>query len=315
KDGGNRRRKFYDFRFAFPSGQGYDILFEGTKILKADAPLDAAVDLTTIFATLFVGGQPIAKGVLNVHIDELLRQLDSLEAINASTPEEEAAARAAFFAFFNHETREVYPEIPLLLRDDRRLSDEERRALRICLPVVLPHPMPAGGPTVDDVIANLERFVAIANPRQLADIRNTLRAAAIALPLLDDLLNLRRIAAAELRRKSRSPLYDVLEQLHTLAVFPFYSHPKIDDVVGYRRPTHVLRPPAPSLPVAAEPDDRVYDVVIAGSGPAGSLLADRLTAQGKSVLMLEEGPYVPERDIDSDELTWTARLYKRSALQ
>jgi choline dehydrogenase-like flavoprotein len=313
--GGNRRRKFYDFRFAFPSGHGYDILFEGTKILKSDAPFDAAVDMTTIFATLFAGGQPIAKGVLNVHIDELLRQLDSMEAIDASNAAEASAARDAFFAFFNHEAREVYPEIPLLLRDDRRLSDEERRALRICLPIVLPHPMPAGGPTVEDVIANLERFVGLANPRQLADIRNTLRAAAIALPLLDDLLDLRRIAAAELRRKARSPLYDVLEQLHTLAVFPFYSHPKTDALVGYRRPAHVRRPPTPSLPVAAEPPDRVYDVVIAGTGPAGSLLADRLTAQGKAVLMLEEGAYVPERDIDADELTWTARLYKRSALQ
>lgn len=315
KDGGNKRRKFYDFRFAFPSGQGYDILFEGTKVLKSDAPFDAAVDMTSVFATLFAGGQPIAKGLLNVHIDELLRQLDSMEATNTSSRAEASAARDAFFAFFNHEAREVYPEIPLLLRDDRRLSDEERRALRICLPIMLPSPMPAGGPTVDEVIANLERFVALANPQQLSDIRNTLRAASLALPLLDDILNLRRIAAIELRRKSRSPLYDVLDQLHTLAVFPFYSHPKMDAVVGYQRPTHVRRTPTTSLPVAADPPARLFDVVIAGTGPAGALLADRLTADGKSVLMLEEGPYVPERDIDADELTWTARLYKRSALQ
>src|SRR5262249_38625244 len=50
-------------------------------------------------------------------------------------------------------------------------------------------------------------------------------------------------------------------------------------------------------------------------GPAGTLLAQRLSATGKSVLLLEAGPYVPERTIDSDEVLWTARLYKSSGLQ
>jgi choline dehydrogenase-like flavoprotein len=312
---GNRRRKFHDFRFDFPSGSGYDIRFEGTKVLKSDGPSDAATDLTTMSAQLIADGRPIARGVLNVHIDALLRQLDWLEPTRVSSDADASAARAAFFDFFNRETREVYPDIPTILEDERRLTNAERRALRVCLPIMLPRPLPANGPTVEEVIAQLERFIAVARADQLNDIRNTLRAAALALPLLDDILNLRRIAAIELRRLSRSPLRDVLEQLHTLAVFPFYSHPKADTVVGYQRPEHVHRAPTPSLPVAADPPDRTFDVVIAGSGPAGSVLAHRLTAQGRSVLVLEEGAYVPERDIDADELLWTARLYKRSALQ
>lgn len=316
RDPAHPRRKFYDFRFSFPSGQGYDVDFFGQKVLKDDRRLDAAADMTTVFSTLSVAGSPIARGVLNVHIDELLTQVRSIEATGASSDAEANAAKDAFFAFFNHQTREVYPDIPMLLRDERRLSREEWRVLRIIMRTMLPDPMPAGGPTVDEVVANLERFIAVASPAQLRDIRNALQGAAIALPLLDQLLDLRSIAATELRRKSRSPLRDVLEEVHTLAVFPLYSHPKMDAVLGYERPAHVRRePPTPTLPVVEEPPDRTFDVVIAGSGPAGSVLADRLTAAGRSVLLIEEGPFVAEREIDADELLWTGRLYKRSALQ
>lgn len=316
RDPSHPRRKFYDFRFSFPSGQGYDIDFFGQKVLKDDRRLDAAADMTTVFSTLSLDGDPIARGVLNVHIDELLTQVRSIQATNASSEAEAKAAKDAFFAFFNHETREVYPDLPLLLRDERQLSREEWKVLRIIMRTMLPKQLPAGGPTLDEVIANLERFIGVASPEQLRGIRNALQGAAIALPLLDDVLDLRRIAAIELRRKSRSPLRDVLEEIHTLAVFPLYSHPKMDAPLGYVRPRHVRRdPPSPTLPVVDEPPDRIFDVVIAGSGPAGSVLADRLTAAGRSVLLLEEGEYVPERNIDADELLWTGRLYKRSALQ
>lgn len=316
KDPTNRRRKFYDFRFTFPSPQGLEVQFEGQKILKDDRRLDAAADMTTVFSTLSVQNRPIAKGVLNVHIDELFQQLNSIEAINASSRQEADDAKEAFFAFFNHEVREVYPDIPLLLRHGTKLSAEEWRTLRILLPHLLPKPLPANGPSLDDCIRSLERFVAMAPEEQVEGIRNALQAAALALPLVDDLLDLRKTFAIDLRRRSRSPLRDILEQIHVLAVFPYYAHPKADAMVGYVRPQHVRRdPPSPDLPIVDDPPDREYDVVIAGTGPAGSVLADRLTAKGRSVLMVEAGPAVPEREIDADELEWTARLYKRSALQ
>ncbi|MGH7129082.1 MAG: hypothetical protein ACREIV_10965, partial [Planctomycetaceae bacterium] len=254
KDAENPRRKFYDYDFAFPSGQGFDIRFEGRKVLKDDRRLDAAADMTTVSATLFAGDAAIARGTLNVHIDQLLRQLRFIEVTRSSSAAEESAAREAIFGFFNREIREVYPDVRDLLRDDTRVTAEERRALRHALPVMLPDPMPADGPTLDEVISNLERYVAFAPVDQLEGIRRALQAAAIALPLLDDVLDLRRIAAPELRRRSRSPIRDVLEQLHTLAVFPYYAHAKADAMVGYHRPVHVPHAQPPSaLPIAREP--------------------------------------------------------------
>ena len=92
-------------------------------------------------------------------------------------------------------------------------------------------------------------------------------------------------------------------------MLPYFSHPKADALVDYHRPRFT---PAHNtqLPITRLPSPRTFDVAIVGAGVAGSLLAERLTATGKSVLILESGPYLAERDITPDELTMTARLYK-----
>jgi choline dehydrogenase-like flavoprotein len=75
----------------------------------------------------------------------------------------------------------------------------------------------------------------------------------------------------------------------------------------------------PSEPV---PDD-VYDVVVVGSGAAGSVLAARLTSRGRTVALVEAGDYVPERydragparPRPHDELDNLLRYYKDAGLQ
>jgi choline dehydrogenase-like flavoprotein len=314
-DNGNRKHKFFDFDFSFASGVGYDIRFEGHKDLKDDRPFDASTDMTTVFCTLHAKNRPIARGVLHVNLSELLLQVQSMTVTGATSADEEREAREAFFAFFNRVVREVYPYVPLLLKEEARLTREELETLRFCARLMLPDPLPADGPGIDDVVNNLERFVGHAPESQVRDIRNALQAAGIALPALGvDPRDVRDFVKRELRRASPSPVRDVLEQIHTLIAFPYYSHPKADAIVGYHRPRHVPRAET-RLPVLDVPPEREFDVVIAGSGPAGALLAERISAQGKSVLLLEEGPYVAEPEIDADELLWTSRLYKRSALQ
>jgi choline dehydrogenase-like flavoprotein len=125
----------------------------------------------------------------------------------------------------------------------------------------------------------------------------------------------------ELREKIRrelsgdsSLLRQVLQSLHLLIVFPYYAHPRGGRLVGYEPP--VIHPKGRvTLAVSDAPPDRVFDVAIAGSGPAGSLLAQRLSKAGKSVLLLEQGRYTPEHTLGSDEVAATSRLYKDSGLQ
>ena len=88
-------------------------------------------------------------------------------------------------------------------------------------------------------------------------------------------------------------------------------------------PSEPRLPPAvlvgPSEPI---PDD-IYDVVVVGSGAAGSVLAERLTARGRTVALVEAGDYVPERydgptgvrPRPHDELDNLLRFYKDAGLQ
>jgi choline dehydrogenase-like flavoprotein len=312
----SRKRKFFDFNFTFPSGLGYDIEAEGHKILHDDEHgFDAASDLSTVYLTLSAQGNAVAKGVVSVHITEFVRQLDSLHVTGAVDEAEEAAAKEIFFSFMNAEVREIYPGIPLILRQKGRLTLEERRTIELCARVILPDPLPAEGPQIGEVVDALERFMKTTSADEIDDFRQWFQAFGLIVPILDDdLRGLRRFVRDQLKAKTQTPIRDVLSFVHSLVALPYYSHVKTDRVVGYARPVHVART-GRTLPVQDEPPNREFDVVIAGSGPAGSLLAERLSAAGRSVLLLEAGLYVPEKDITTDELDSIARLYKSSGLQ
>jgi choline dehydrogenase len=311
----SRKRKFIDFAFSFPGARGSIITCKGVKDLHDDNGLDAATDLSTINLTLQTGGQLAGTGIVRTNILQFVRQIQSCKVTRAQSEGEEGAARQAFFGFVNGQLREVYPNLPLIFKDTTELTPEQRKTLTLCARLLLPADLPPAGPQFDDIMAGLDRYLANASSSQLATISDWLQAIGTFLPSRTaDLTLLRILVTAELNNTDRSPIRDVLQLIHTLVVFPYYADPKADALVGYCRPVHKPRN-TPDLPVASEPPERVFDFAIAGSGPAGALLAQRLSAKGKSVLLLESGAYFPERTIDSDEILWTARLYKDSGLQ
>jgi choline dehydrogenase-like flavoprotein len=71
-----------------------------------------------------------------------------------------------------------------------------------------------------------------------------------------------------------------------------------------------------AAPARFRPADQV-DFVVVGSGAAGGIVAKELAAGGFSVVVLEQGPYLKERDFRHDELRtiWQAALINDHRLQ
>jgi len=307
--------KFIDYDFSFVDQQGRTIRCTGVKDLQNDNGLDATADLSTIKVSLQQNGALAGAGIIRANILDVVRQFQSCDVTGAQSDDEEDAARGALLGFMNGQLREVYPALPLVFNDTTELTPEQRRTLTLCARLLLPQDLPAAGPQFDDILEGLDRFLANASSSLLKTISGWLQAIGVFLPPeATDLTLLRLLVTMQLNNTDQSPIRDVLQLIHMLVVFPYYAHPKADKLLGYYRPKHNPRN-TPDLPVLSEPPDKEFDVVIAGSGPAGTLLAQRLSAKGKSVLLLESGPYVPERTIDADEVVWTARLYKSSGLQ
>jgi choline dehydrogenase-like flavoprotein len=310
------KHKRFDFLFSFkgPDGTWYSV--SGEKRLSDDRGFDAAADLSRLFVTITADGAPVAAGITTVKVGELLDQVVSLEVEGETGAIDAGKAKHAFFTFMNRQIHQVYPSMPLLFQadEDRYLSPHEWRALTLITRLMLPDPLPANGPTIEDVILNLQNFIRRSPRSALDSIRTALGWGGLVAPLLSGL-------ASELRKILKKAADDpdgappaFIDLLQRVAVMPYYSHPKCDPLLGYQRPR--FRPKLQTrIPVAAEPSDREFDVVIVGAGIAGSILADRLTAAGRSVLLLESGPYLPEHEITTDEGAMTASLYQGAGLQ
>jgi choline dehydrogenase-like flavoprotein len=291
-----------------------DFVLHGEKRLADDAASDAAADLSALWCVLgFPAGD--AAGLLRSHLSGWLESLQEPEVLRADTPAESNAACKALLAFLDRQMHAVYAQRPLTFATDEWLEREQWNVLRFLARVLLPSPLPADGPTYDDTVDGMQRFLKNADAPQVKQIRTLLQVAGLLLPIAnigpkDARVKLRRLLDSE----SDSPIRHAVVALNSLINFAYYSHVKADALVGYQRLAHVARHNT-TLPVAEEPPDREFDVIIAGTGPAGSLLAARLAEAGNSVLLLEAGPYVAEHMIGTDEILGTARLYKNSGLQ
>jgi choline dehydrogenase-like flavoprotein len=311
------RRKAFDFTFAFKDQAGEFLTASAEKHLNDDSGFDSAADLSTLFVKVMQNGPAIAAGITRVHVDEILKQIASLEVTGTNSESERMEARGDFLTFMNRQLSEVYRDLPFLFRldPDRYLLAAEWRALSLILRVVLPDQLPPNGPSINDAAANLERFVRNADAEALEQIRNGLRLIGVVAPLASGFVaEIRKQLRGVLEGTHAPELRATAELLHRVAVLPYFAHPRADDLVKYQRPRftpiHNTK-----LTVGLKPSAPSYDVIIVGAGVAGSLIAERLSRKGKSVLLLEAGDYLPERDMTTDDLVMTARLYKSSGLQ
>lgn len=130
-----------------------------------------------------------------------------------------------------------------------------------------------------------------------------------------------------LRRMSLSPL-PLLRQgfavLKRLALFIYYAAPAENGLnpnwstIGY---TPAPPPPTPEEaprrihPLAIERDTELTaDAVVVGSGAGGGVIAARLAAAGKDVIIVEKGGYYSESDFTGSEAVMTPALYMRRGL-
>jgi choline dehydrogenase-like flavoprotein len=113
-----------------------------------------------------------------------------------------------------------------------------------------------------------------------------------------------------------------------LSFIGYYSNPQVQADIGYK-PFSQREEGKKAKPIRRYPalnvitpqnlrqrgtDVMTADVVIIGSGAGGSILAEQLADQGREVLVLEKGPYVPPDAFTEDEVTQISSLYADGAL-
>ena len=315
-----RAHKRFAFELDFSDDQGRAIALRGEKLLQEERGFDPATDLSRMSVALHHAdgqhaGNELARGELRADRGELLTRLHAVQIEGTLDRPQIEVARRAYLEYMNRQCAGCYPQLPKLVSQHGTLTPEEWRALSLVLRVMLPMPLPDDGPSAHDVIENLERFLHHADAATFAGLRAQVAQLGAIAPLAGGHVpELQRFVHAQLRQPGYSELKSALDSLHKLAVLGYYSHPKSYRKLGYQ-PLPVVPLRRTLLPVRSRPSARVFDVAIVGSGVAGSLLAERLTAAGKSVVVLESGPYVPEMTIDADELGWLARLERGSGLQ
>ncbi|HEY3082995.1 MAG TPA: GMC family oxidoreductase [Chloroflexota bacterium] len=115
-----------------------------------------------------------------------------------------------------------------------------------------------------------------------------------------------------------------------LAYMGYYGDPLVQRELGYV-PFSEREKRFPVVPIRAYPPLRVQspedrrirgldvlpsaDVVVIGTGAAGAILAERLAEQGRDVLLLDRGLYVPPESFSEDEIAMLSSLYGDGGLQ
>ncbi len=125
-------------------------------------------------------------------------------------------------------------------------------------------------------------------------------------------------------RDSALPLKrTAFQAIKRLALFLAYASAGPDglnpnwEAIGYPGPSHDAPVPTPEhlrlMPIRVEQDTKLTcDVVVAGSGAGGSVIADSLASAGYSVIVVEQGPYETSETFRQDEMRMMQKLFQQS---
>ncbi|KAI8883540.1 long-chain fatty alcohol dehydrogenase [Backusella circina FSU 941] len=113
----------------------------------------------------------------------------------------------------------------------------------------------------------------------------------------------------------------IYKTFHSLACYPVYgAHSEVvSDAMKYRLPDleenhdELYEHTPEKLNMLAAEDiksDTVFDTIIIGSGAGGGVVASKLAAAGKSVLVIEKGAYYHEKEFLHREATAMERMYE-----
>lgn len=91
------------------------------------------------------------------------------------------------------------------------------------------------------------------------------------------------------------------------------DRPPVTTRLAALRPLDVHGPAGPEV-TAEEPLTLDADVVIVGSGAGGGVIAAELTRAGRSVIVVEAGPFLDEAHLPADEMDAFSRLYLNHGL-
>lgn len=320
KVGPGKREFDFQVDWMMPAGATH---LSATKTLRDDHGLDIFADLSQVRAKVSRGGVALATGRLAVAVPDLLDQITGIKVLHAAAQVVEAEARRDFFAFMNDQLQQVYPSLPSLFVDGSTFSARERRILAMLAYALLPDDKP--GPSPQHVIADLERFVRNATDTgKWADpasrtLARVIEGLAPVLKEADDKETWRKKVRQTLESGKPKAIADALTLVQKVFLIPYYGHPLAHKRVGYvplsdPLPSHVPHGLAVQSTLPSAPPGG-WDAVIVGAGVGGGIVADRLTAKGLRVLILEAGPFVPQGSLRGDEVDGISRLYQEAGMQ
>jgi choline dehydrogenase-like flavoprotein len=316
----SRREQEFEFNLDFTGPGGAPYRLTGFKQLRADGAvqaLDALHDLSTLLSVTvrdLSRNEVISEGELHVGLPDLMDQLGSLDFTGVASPAERRLAQQNFFAFMNGSLAEVYSVVPLFFAQSRSILWHQHLLVALLLDVFIPG-QKAASPA--EVIEQLERYLANSSIDLSEVLSAVVRLAGDDLSRIDPTwlrATVRDLLTQPVNDVVSKALRDALHSAHVMLVAAYYACPSVDSSIGYRRSPTAPAPVTTPLKVLQKPVGQ-YDVLIAGSGVAGALLAHRLAKAGKRVCLLEAGRHHPEASFSSSELDGFSRTYAMGGLQ